>query len=126
VKCFTPSPNPIKPRTERNAAMHSETSTSYALLLDCTTMVAIRSVCCIDTLLQRWDTLLYRSTMSATSDAKPFLARLPPQLAAQLAAKARDEDRTQSSFVRRAIAAALADAQGTKTYSEVTRAFRCE
>lgn len=47
--------------------------------------------------------------MSSTSDTKLLLVRLPPELAAQLDAKARAEDRSKSSFVRRAIQAALVD-----------------
>jgi hypothetical protein len=47
--------------------------------------------------------------MSSVSYTRPFLVRLSSDLAAQLAAKARAEDRSKSSFVRRAIQAALVE-----------------
>lgn len=52
-------------------------------------------------------------------DTKPFLVRLPSEMAAQLDAKARAEDRSKSSFVRRAIQAALVDTRASNSsYSE--------
>ena len=59
----------------------------------------------------------YIKRMISTSDKQQIMVWLPAELAAQLDAKARAEDRSKSSFVRRAIQAALADARGGNSTS---------